>query len=70
MLPATIQSIDQAFQEIETFSFDSWEGDCRPSAQKALKEILEQKMHNVVDTYLAQTKGPSIAEMGLTPAVS
>jgi len=54
MLPATIRSINQAFQEIKTFSFDSWEGDYRPYAQKALKEILEQKMHNAVDAYLAQ----------------
>jgi len=56
MLPATIRSINQAFQEIKTFSIDSWEGDYRPCAQKALKDILEQKMHNAIDQYLAQSQ--------------
>jgi hypothetical protein len=56
MLPATIMSINQAFQEIKHFGVKDWEGDYRPAARQALKEILEHPMHNAVDAYLEQMR--------------
>lgn len=62
MLPATIVSIKQAFQEIKTFCVDPWEGDYRFAAQQALKEILEHRMRNAVDDYLHQLQAQDIAD--------
>lgn len=56
MLPATIISIKQAFKEIKHFSVDAWEGDYRPAARQALKQILETRMHNAVDVHLEQLR--------------
>jgi putative transposase len=52
MLPATITNIHQAFKEIKHMQSETWEGDYRPAARDALKEILEFRMHNVADAYL------------------
>jgi transposase-like protein len=62
MLPATIISIKQAFQEIKHFCTDAWEGDYRPAARHALKQILEQRMRNAVDEYLHQVQSQDIAD--------
>ncbi|HIK12488.1 MAG TPA: transposase [Oscillatoriaceae cyanobacterium M33_DOE_052] len=62
MLPATIVSIKQAFQEIKHFCVDAWEGDYRPAARQALKEILETRMHNVVDEHLERLRAQEIPD--------
>jgi len=56
MLPATITKIHQAFKEIKSMHCDTWEGDYRPAARDALKEILEYRMDNAVDTHLEQKR--------------
>jgi putative transposase len=56
MLPgtATIMSINQAHQEIKHFGAEDWEGDFRPSARQALKDVIENHLKNRVDQYLHQ----------------
>jgi hypothetical protein len=47
----TKRSIRQAVREVKEFE---WEGDYRPAARLALKEILEKRMVTVIDEYLAK----------------
>lgn len=54
MLPATITSIRQAIKEIKSFGCEDWEGEGRIAARQALKEVLELRMHNLVDEHLMQ----------------
>jgi transposase-like protein len=56
MLPATITKIQQAFKEIKQMQCDTWEGDYRPAARDALKEVLEFRMDNAVDAHLEQKR--------------
>jgi len=56
MLPATITKIHQAFKEIKHMQCDTWEGDYRPAARDALKDILEHRMNNAVDAHLEQNR--------------
>ncbi len=56
MLPATITKIQQAFNEIKHMQCDTWEGDYRPAARDALKDILEHRMGNAVDAHLEQKR--------------
>jgi len=56
MLPATITRIHQAFKEIKHMQCDTWEGDYRPAARDALKDILEHRMSNAVDAHLEQRR--------------
>ncbi len=56
MLPATITRIHQAFKEIKHMQCDTWEGDYRPAARDALKDILEHRMDNAVDAHLEQKR--------------
>jgi putative transposase len=56
MLPATITKIHQAFKEVKHMPCDTWEGDYRPAARDALKEILEYRMDNAVDAHLEQKR--------------
>lgn len=56
MLPATITKIHQAFKEIKSMQCDTWEGDYRPAARDALKDILEHRMGNAVDAHLEQKR--------------
>jgi len=56
MLPATITKIQQAFKEIKYMHCDTWEGDYRPAARDALKDILEFRMGNVIDAHLEQKR--------------
>jgi len=56
MLPATITRIHQAFKEIKHMHCDTWEGDYRPAACDALKEILEVRMANAIDAHLEQKR--------------
>jgi transposase-like protein len=56
MLPATITKIQQAFKEIKHMQCDTWEGDYRPAARDALKDIIESRMSNAVDAHLEQKR--------------
>ena len=49
MLPATITKIHQAFKEIKHMAIDTWQEECRFAARRAMKEVLESRMHNAVD---------------------
>jgi len=51
---SAILSINRAFNEIKQFGAKDWEGDFRPATRQALKEIIEQRMHNQIDQYLEQ----------------
>jgi transposase-like protein len=62
MLPVTITNIQQAFREIKHFKCEQWEGDYRAAARQALKEILESRMHNAIDTYLSQVRQRALTD--------
>lgn len=56
MLPATIQSIGKAFQEIKSVCVDTWEGDYRALARQTLREVLQTRMSSWVDRGLAEVR--------------
>jgi transposase-like protein len=56
MLPATITKIQQAFKEIKHMAIDTWQEECRLAARRAMKEVLETRMHNTIDTHLEQMR--------------
>ncbi len=62
MLPATITKIHQAFREIKHMQCDTWEGDYRPAARDALKDILEHRMLNAVDAHLEQKRAEGLPD--------
>jgi len=62
MLPATITKIQQAFKEIKYMQCDTWEGDYRPAARDALKDILEHRMGNAVDAHLEQKRAGGLPD--------
>ncbi len=62
MLPATIQSINQAFREVKTFIDEPWDGDYRQAARKALKDLLHHQMNNRIDRYLQQMQAQGIPD--------
>jgi putative transposase len=62
MLPVTITNIHQAFREIKHFAYDQWEGEYRGAARQALKEILETRMHNTIDSYLSHARERELAD--------
>ena len=62
MFPTTIQSINQAFEEIKDFDLDSWEGDFRANAQKAMKDLIEFQLHSRVDSYLHDMQRQGMAD--------
>lgn len=62
MLPATITKIHQAFKEIKHMQCDTWEGDYRPAARDALKDILEHRMNNAVDAHLEQKRAQGLPD--------
>jgi transposase-like protein len=62
MLPVTITNIQQGFREIKHFECEQWEGDYRAAARQALKEILESRMHNAIDTYLSQVRQRALTD--------
>jgi transposase-like protein len=55
-------SINQAYKEIKHFGAKDWEGDFRPAARQALKEIIENRMHNRIDLYLEQMRTQSLPD--------
>ena len=52
MLPAAITSIQQAFKEIKHMTIDTWQEECRLAARRAMKEVIEHRMHNGIDAFL------------------
>ncbi|MEM2947814.1 MAG: IS256 family transposase [Candidatus Bathyarchaeia archaeon] len=62
MFPVVIKSINQAFKVLKSFGAGEWEGDYRPAAQRALKEILETRMSNAVDEHIEQMRAQDIAD--------
>lgn len=62
MLPATITNIHQAFKEIKSMAMDTWQEECRLAARRAMKEVLENRMHNGIDVFLEQMRGAGLAD--------
>jgi len=62
MLPAVIESIDEAFKEIKTFCVDAWEGEYRTAGRAALKEILQYRMNHWVDRTLQELRVREISD--------
>jgi putative transposase len=56
MLPATITNIHQAFKEIKHMACETLETECRSAARRAMKEVLESRMGNAIDTHLQQMR--------------
>lgn len=62
MLPATITKIQQAFKEIKHMAMDTWQEECRFAARRAMKEVLETRMHNSIDVHLEQMRAAGLAD--------
>jgi len=62
MLQATIASLKNAFKEIKHNCIDVWEGDYRLAGRMALKEILENRMHNAIDQHLEYFRGLKVSD--------
>ncbi len=45
---ATVRNVSRAFREIKAFE---WEGDYRPMARQALKEILEKRLEEEMSEF-------------------
>jgi hypothetical protein len=56
VLPATITKIHQAFKEIKHMAIDTWQEECRFAARRAMKEVLETRMHSTIDAHLEQMR--------------
>jgi len=62
MLPATITRIQQAFKEIKHMAIDTWQEECRFAARRAMKEVLESRMHNAVDVHLDEMRSAGLRD--------
>jgi len=62
MLPATITKIHQAFKEIKHMAMDTWQEECRLAARRAMKEVIETRMHNSIDAHLEQMRAAGLAD--------
>jgi len=62
MLPATITKIHQAFKEIKYMAIDTWQEECRLAARRAMKEVLETRMHNSLDAHLEQMRASGLRD--------
>jgi len=62
MLPATITNIHQAFKEIKHMAIDTWQEECRFAARRAMKEVLETRMHSTIDVYLHQMRAAGLPD--------
>lgn len=62
MLQATIVSLKNAFKEIKHNCIDTWDGDYRLAGRMALKEILENRMHNAIDQHLEYFRGMKVSD--------
>jgi len=56
MPPVAITKIHQAFKEIKHMAIDAWQEECRFAARRAMKEVIETRMHNSIDAYLEQMR--------------
>jgi len=62
MLPATITKIQHAFKEIKHMAIDTWQEECRLAARRAMKEVLETRMHNTIDAHLEQMRAAGLPD--------
>ncbi len=62
MLPATITNINQAFKEIKVMYQETLETECRSAARRAMKEVVETRMHNAVDAHLEQMRAAGLPD--------
>jgi putative transposase len=62
MLPATITKIPEAFKEIRHMAMDTWQEECRFAACRAMKEVLESRMYNSIDTHLEQMRAAGLPD--------
>jgi putative transposase len=62
MLPAVITNVHQAFKEIKHMTIDTWQEECRLAARRAMKEVLETRMHNAVDAHLDQMRATGLPD--------
>ena len=62
MLQAAITNIHQAFKEIKHMAIDTWQDECRLAARRAMKEVIETRMHNSIDTHLEQMRVAGLAD--------
>jgi transposase-like protein len=62
MLPATITKIHHAFKEIKHMAIDTWQEECRFAARRAMKQVLETRMCNTIDTHLEQMRAAGLPD--------
>ena len=62
MLPVAITNIHQAFKEIKHLALDTWQEECRLAARRAMKEVIEHRMHNAVDGFLEQMRAAGLPD--------
>lgn len=57
-----IESVSEAYLEFKSLCVDDWEGDYRYAARSALKEVLEGRMANAVDSYLEELRVRDVSD--------
>jgi transposase-like protein len=62
MLPVAITNIHQAFKEIKHMAIDTWQEECRLAARRAMKEVIENRMHNAIDEFLKQMRSVGLRD--------
>jgi hypothetical protein len=62
VLPATITKIQQAFKEIKHMAIDTWEEEYRFAARRAMREVIETRMHNAIDAHLGQMRAAGLPD--------
>ena len=62
MLPAAITNIHEAFKEIKHMAIDTWQEECRLAARRAMKEVIEHRMHNGIDAFLEQMRAAGLPD--------
>ncbi len=62
MLPATIASIEKAFQEIKGMCVSTWEGEYRTVARQALRDVIQTRMRSWVDRALTELQAQDVAD--------
>ena len=62
MLPAAITNLHQAFKEIKHMAIDTWQEECRLAARRAMKEVIEYRMHNGIDAFLEQMRAAGLPD--------
>lgn len=62
MLPAAITNIHKAFKEIKHMAIDTWQEECRLAAHRAMKEVIQNRMHNAIDVFLGQMRAEGLPD--------